>query len=584
MNEVFISYARADRPRAQRLAQALEQQGWSIWWDRHIPPGKTFAQVIEGSIETAKCVLVLWSKTSVKSDWVQSEAGEGKRRGILVPVLIDSLQEVDIPLEFRRIQAADLIDWNGSTRHQGFADLIEAMTSLLGQPAQRAAQQGVQNDHGADALVQPTVPLPPAQRTRPVETGAPPSPAKQEVSVPARRSSAWIAAVSGAVIAAAFVIIGQQYFSPPQSDISGDQTAQTGENSASAQSQKTAAKPDKPDKANKPATRQQELARLLVVAEKQFAGSQLTTPAGNNAFETYQRVLRLDAKNETAQVGIQKIKQQYLVWAEHAVKKSGFQRARIMYEKALSVDPQDAALRITLQKVTQREQKDLAKLTAEKAEEDKRKQEEARKRRDTQLSQLGFAYTRQDFLNSARSGNLRAVKIFLDAGMTPNTTGSTRVTPLMYAAANGHVQVVRLLVKYRANVNAQDDKGKTALMHATATGQTAIVGDLIANKAALDTVNTGGGTALMYAAWKGHTEVVKTLLDHGAAIGAQDNTGWTALINAARNGHTDTVRLLLAKGADIYATTKAGETALRQASVGKHREVTALLRKAGAKL
>ena len=47
MAEIFISYARADRGRAETLAQALGQLGFSVWWDREIPPGRTFDEVIE---------------------------------------------------------------------------------------------------------------------------------------------------------------------------------------------------------------------------------------------------------------------------------------------------------------------------------------------------------------------------------------------------------------------------------------------------------------------------------------------------------------------------------------------------------
>ena len=46
MADIFISYASEDRLRAEPLAKALEEQGWSVWWDRTIPPGETFDQVI----------------------------------------------------------------------------------------------------------------------------------------------------------------------------------------------------------------------------------------------------------------------------------------------------------------------------------------------------------------------------------------------------------------------------------------------------------------------------------------------------------------------------------------------------------
>lgn len=129
MADIFLSYARSDREKAKTLAEALEEHGYSVWWDPKIPPGKTFDEVIEAAIDLAKCVIVLWSKESVKSDWVKTEASEGKRRQILVPALI---ADVKIPLEFRRIQAADLIDWQKEKSHQGFANLVSAVSEIVG--------------------------------------------------------------------------------------------------------------------------------------------------------------------------------------------------------------------------------------------------------------------------------------------------------------------------------------------------------------------------------------------------------------------------------------------------------------------
>jgi hypothetical protein len=114
MGDIFISYASADRERARLLADALARKGWSVWWDRTIPPGKEFDQVIEEALDSAKCVVVLWSKTSTASSWVKTEAAEAMRRKILVPALID---ETKIPLEFRRLQAADLAQWQGEDSH-----------------------------------------------------------------------------------------------------------------------------------------------------------------------------------------------------------------------------------------------------------------------------------------------------------------------------------------------------------------------------------------------------------------------------------------------------------------------------------
>jgi hypothetical protein len=65
MSDIFISYARPDRPRAELLARHLEAQGWTVWWDWKIPAGKTFRQVIQTALDEARCVVVLWSAQSI---------------------------------------------------------------------------------------------------------------------------------------------------------------------------------------------------------------------------------------------------------------------------------------------------------------------------------------------------------------------------------------------------------------------------------------------------------------------------------------------------------------------------------------
>jgi hypothetical protein len=126
MTDIFLSYASEDRERASRLARSLETCGWSVWWDRKIIAGQTFDQVIEHELETAKSVVVLWSKDSISSEWVKNEAAVAAERGVLVPALIDL---VKLPLEFRRKQAADLVRWDGDPSHQGFQALCDGIAA-----------------------------------------------------------------------------------------------------------------------------------------------------------------------------------------------------------------------------------------------------------------------------------------------------------------------------------------------------------------------------------------------------------------------------------------------------------------------
>jgi TIR domain len=190
MSDIFVSYASADRERAQLLAEALAREGWAVWWDRTIPPGKEFDQVIEEALDSAKCVIVLWSRTSTASSWVKTEAAEAMRRKILVPALID---DVKIPLEFRRLQAADLSQWEGEHSHPELEKFFRSIEA---------------NIKGMDEIVhdvKPT-PQPPPIRPRPVEQSRPVH-LNQEHAV-AKSNSKWLPVSIGGIVAIVALLAG----------------------------------------------------------------------------------------------------------------------------------------------------------------------------------------------------------------------------------------------------------------------------------------------------------------------------------------------------------------------------------------
>ena len=128
MADIFISYARADRRAPKHWRQALEQAGWSVWWDREIPPGRSFDEVIEEALSQARCVVVIWSEASVRSEWVKTEAAEAAARRILVPILADGAR---IPLEFRRLQAAVIDQWDDLVDNEAWPQFRVAVAALV---------------------------------------------------------------------------------------------------------------------------------------------------------------------------------------------------------------------------------------------------------------------------------------------------------------------------------------------------------------------------------------------------------------------------------------------------------------------
>jgi TIR domain len=128
MADIFLSYAHEDVVRAARLVKRFEAEKWSVFSDRKIPPGKEWHQVLQAELTPARCVVVLWSPSSIKSGWVREEADDGRRRDVLVPVRLDP---VEPPLGFRNVQACDLMNWDGAAESAALDDLIAAIWAIL---------------------------------------------------------------------------------------------------------------------------------------------------------------------------------------------------------------------------------------------------------------------------------------------------------------------------------------------------------------------------------------------------------------------------------------------------------------------
>lgn len=127
MAKLFLSYARGDTAAAQHLADALAEAGHEVWWDRYIHGGSRFSKEIDEALGLAEVVLVLWSRLSCESAWVQDEAAEGRDTGRLVPLLLDQSKP---PLGFRQFQSIDLSGWPGEGRM--LEPVMRAITKIAG--------------------------------------------------------------------------------------------------------------------------------------------------------------------------------------------------------------------------------------------------------------------------------------------------------------------------------------------------------------------------------------------------------------------------------------------------------------------
>ncbi|MBR0899962.1 toll/interleukin-1 receptor domain-containing protein [Bradyrhizobium tropiciagri] len=133
-HDIFVSYARADAPLAEKICVQLGKLRWNTWWDAALKGGDTFAEIIERKLAEVKAVVVLWTASSTKSNWVLDEAAIGRDRRVLVPVRFEN---VKLPLGFGQIHS---IQCRGQTDGDIKALCDEITSRVLKLPTLRNAR------------------------------------------------------------------------------------------------------------------------------------------------------------------------------------------------------------------------------------------------------------------------------------------------------------------------------------------------------------------------------------------------------------------------------------------------------------
>ena len=94
--DVFISYSRKDKEKAEALCTALEEAGISYWIDRNIHGSANFLSQITAYIKSCKVVVLVASANSANSEWTQKEILYAlKHRKNIVPYRIGDFQFED---------------------------------------------------------------------------------------------------------------------------------------------------------------------------------------------------------------------------------------------------------------------------------------------------------------------------------------------------------------------------------------------------------------------------------------------------------------------------------------------------------
>jgi len=138
MTDIFISYKQKDRSSVERLARALRARGMDVFYDEKLIKGEAWSARVRDEVDRARCVIVLWTQTSVgpdrayASEWMAREAEQARRKARLVPVLMD---EGRAPVVHEALGPVSLIGWNGSGDDPRLDALLERVQGIVGWPA-----------------------------------------------------------------------------------------------------------------------------------------------------------------------------------------------------------------------------------------------------------------------------------------------------------------------------------------------------------------------------------------------------------------------------------------------------------------
>ena len=201
-----------------------------------------------------------------------------------------------------------------------------------------------------------------------------------------------------------------------------------------------------------------------------------------------------------------------------------------------------------------------------------------------ELANLHVAYTTEAFVKAAESGDLVAVRLFLEAGMSPDVVKATDgTTPLLIAVLRGHTNVAATLLARNASVDLGDKEKTTPLMVAAAVGDSNLVNLLISKGANISSTDRYGTTPLMMAASDGSIPIIQTLLAKGANIAATNSDGRTVLMHAVNKARIPAIKFLVKRGAQLSQEDSDGKTAYDFALENKPKDGANTLRELGAR-
>ncbi len=215
-----------------------------------------------------------------------------------------------------------------------------------------------------------------------------------------------------------------------------------------------------------------------------------------------------------------------------------------------------------------------------------------------ELKEMNIEFSEYAFLFKIRDGNVRAVKLFLQAGMSPDTRdtkrilGSSEQTAFQYTMSYGQPEMFLAMLEAGADVNARDVSGRTPLMNAAMRADPNLTAILVQKGAEVNSTLGAGWTPLLFAVTGENIDPSRALtgllLDAVAGLQAELYGNGNRMKDKKPEARAETqdvirtVQILLLAGADVNHKMAHGDTALMFAAMLGRPTITTMLLEAGA--
>jgi hypothetical protein len=113
--DIFISYVRDDSLIAKQLADQLSARGYQVWHELESLSDARFKLASSEVQREVKAVIAIWSKNSIKSDFMCDEVDYALSAGKLIAVLAEGLDYTQLPEAYRSLEVVAVSNVDGIT-------------------------------------------------------------------------------------------------------------------------------------------------------------------------------------------------------------------------------------------------------------------------------------------------------------------------------------------------------------------------------------------------------------------------------------------------------------------------------------